>query len=1160
MRFEKIHLHAFGPFTDVNLSFPQGRADLHIIYGRNEAGKSSLLRAFRDLLFGILSRSGDGFLHEFSKLKLEAEIRNHAGQRLRFLRRKGNARTLIAENGVPLPDDALRPFLGGVSRDYFSAMFGMGSAELRAGAEDLLGGEGDLGNALFSASHGGTPVRDVIGQLEKDAESLFRGRATKDVLIRNGAAQLKELLKKSKEAVVSVDEWEAVQTQLGAAQLKRDTLVKARAECVEKLDWLQRCEDTLPSVGQLREALNERETLGKLPDVAHDFALRATEALKTLEDAAKAPENLAGRMSDLSRKLSECRVDDPLITDGPELKALYEELAGYRVKQESLVGFQLRSNALHSKLMEGMKLMRLPGDFSSLESLRIGEAQLTAYAAAARNIQKTAQELSLHRDEIRNFEEDINANEEKLNELPDADLNSLRDVLADAAEATEAANTLAAARGHSESLHRTAQGTRALIPGAPKALDLNALAALELPLPASIRSFQEKFAAADRRAAEKRIFVEKQQQEIQSHRDALQALDRFGDLPSEESLQCARQFRDRGWKMVLEEWQGKGARCAFVEGIPLEQAFPQSIVRADEIADRLRKEASVVAEAQEKSRQIKACEDRIQNALLELQESENTAAEDQKAWHALWAPFGIKTGTPTQMQEWRDGWLSLRNAVTKLDDATQLLAEKEKKVAQAREKLAEVLGDSSEKSFELLFRTAKRKVQEGEQAQGERKQIQTNIRDQQSKWRLKSEKTERLEQEAARAASEWKQHAKQMGIAHSTAPETALSLLQERRDLLSLFDQWTSSTGEATLLKDGLGKYAGQVHEYALKYKVTAPETQAQVGQLWKIFSANEEAWKERERIKKEISKLETELKESQLKMRQAGRDVENILQEAGIHEVAQLRPLVSLLEHQSRINADLRRIRGIIAGLARNEEIEAFVARVGEEAAEIFPQRRESLQLEKTECDRQLTELGSEIHKLNDQRDTMEKAEDQAAELKQQAEMQAASLREHASRYIRLQLALDVLRKQVDKFREQNQGPLLEKSGAAFRHMTQGAFTSLAADFNEKDTPVLVGCRVNGSRVPIDGMSEGTRDQLYLALRFAALDLHLQTHEPMPLILDDLLMTFDNERAKAVLPELAKMAGRSQVFLFTHHEHLIELSREALGPENYVLHRLGSS
>ena len=63
-----------------------------------------------------------------------------------------------------------------------------------------------------------------------------------------------------------------------------------------------------------------------------------------------------------------------------------------------------------------------------------------------------------------------------------------------------------------------------------------------------------------------------------------------------------------------------------------------------------------------------------------------------------------------------------------------------------------------------------------------------------------------------------------------------------------------------------------------------------------------------------------------------------------------------------------------------------------------------------------------------------------------------------------------------------------------------------------------------------------------------------------MPLILDDLLMTFDNERAKAVLPELAKMAGRSQVFLFTHHEHLIELSREALGPENYVLHRLGSS
>jgi uncharacterized protein YhaN len=90
-----------------------------------------------------------------------------------------------------------------------------------------------------------------------------------------------------------------------------------------------------------------------------------------------------------------------------------------------------------------------------------------------------------------------------------------------------------------------------------------------------------------------------------------------------------------------------------------------------------------------------------------------------------------------------------------------------------------------------------------------------------------------------------------------------------------------------------------------------------------------------------------------------------------------------------------------------------------------------------------------------------------------------------------------------------------------------------------------------------VEGMSEGTRDQLYLALRLAALERHLEEHEPMPLILDDLLITFDNDRTKAILPQLADLSKRTQIFLFTHHEHLVDLCREALGEDAFQLHNL---
>jgi uncharacterized protein YhaN len=63
-----------------------------------------------------------------------------------------------------------------------------------------------------------------------------------------------------------------------------------------------------------------------------------------------------------------------------------------------------------------------------------------------------------------------------------------------------------------------------------------------------------------------------------------------------------------------------------------------------------------------------------------------------------------------------------------------------------------------------------------------------------------------------------------------------------------------------------------------------------------------------------------------------------------------------------------------------------------------------------------------------------------------------------------------------------------------------------------------------------------------------------------MPLILDDLLITFDDDRAVAILTELAALARRTQVFLFTHPDHLVELCRRTLHEEAFHLHRLNTA
>jgi uncharacterized protein YhaN len=89
---------------------------------------------------------------------------------------------------------------------------------------------------------------------------------------------------------------------------------------------------------------------------------------------------------------------------------------------------------------------------------------------------------------------------------------------------------------------------------------------------------------------------------------------------------------------------------------------------------------------------------------------------------------------------------------------------------------------------------------------------------------------------------------------------------------------------------------------------------------------------------------------------------------------------------------------------------------------------------------------------------------------------------------------------------------------------------------------------------VDIEGMSEGTRDQLYLALRMAALELHLEQTVPLPFIADDLFINYDDGRARAGLEALARLSEMTQVIFLSHHEHLVPLARSVFGDRLNVL------
>jgi len=133
----------------------------------------------------------------------------------------------------------------------------------------------------------------------------------------------------------------------------------------------------------------------------------------------------------------------------------------------------------------------------------------------------------------------------------------------------------------------------------------------------------------------------------------------------------------------------------------------------------------------------------------------------------------------------------------------------------------------------------------------------------------------------------------------------------------------------------------------------------------------------------------------------------------------------------------------------------------------------------------------------------------------------------------------------------------VLQIASKIFAELTLDSFTGLRTDVDDNNNPILVGVRPDGSRLTVAAMSSGTCDQLYLALRMATLEWRLTTSEPMPFIVDDILINFDDKRSQATLKALADLADRNQVVLFTHHRQIVNEARKLIAASPIHIHEI---
>ncbi|NBD26017.1 AAA family ATPase, partial [Paenibacillus glycinis] len=305
MRLKKAHAEGFGKLSDFACELD---APFTVVYGPNEAGKSTMLGFIRTMLFGFANK---GSLTE----RLEPVNGGRHGGRLFFddeagrshvMERYGNASgkvlvRRIAEDGADgdsggrgetlMQPQWERMYLGGVGERVFRELFAITLTELQA--VGMLEGD-ELGKQLYHAGwNGGSAIVGAEKQLQGGMDELFKPRGSNQRMSKllKALDETEEELRRMEDGIA---EFNGLTSAIEAAENELAELDGKRAPLREMTDLLARAVDIRPTWLSRSALLQELEGLRDVPRLAGDARSRwealAAELRRAREELREADE------------------------------------------------------------------------------------------------------------------------------------------------------------------------------------------------------------------------------------------------------------------------------------------------------------------------------------------------------------------------------------------------------------------------------------------------------------------------------------------------------------------------------------------------------------------------------------------------------------------------------------------------------------------------------------------------------------------------------------------------------------------------------------------------------------------------------------------------------------------------------------------------------
>lgn len=1152
MRFSSLTLRRFGHFADREVLFTRGTPDFHVIVGANEAGKSTLRAAVSSLLFGFDLRTPWAFRFDTSDLALQATLQ-HGAQELEFVRVKRRNGTLRRLDDSALPDNALEPWLGGITRSSFESMFSLDHQQLRDGGRRLLDSSDDAGRQLFEASAGLAGLSRIKQALDSEADGIWslRKGSTKSWYVANDALEAAEREKRA--STVTTGKYQEARGVLEVAErelvLAHDRLTELRTRQAQ----LNRVRRIAPRLAARAELLAQRDSLGPVPPFPSDAAeqlQRAKERLRTARETVQLQQTRIQLAVDWRAR----ETVDPAYEDHADaIRALRELAVARSAVPEDL---QKRRGELSTHQAE---LQRAANDlvWSTVDEARIRERipNSVARTAILRLIERHT-ELRTRLDgaqrEARLAQARLERARASLSTAqcppPPAALRAAIAAVEIRGDVIQQAATLALRIAEVEAQQPV--GLAQLRPWTGSVAELRGVAVLDQE---AIGQFEEALRvcrAGTERAAQR---VNAANEALGRAEQRVERLRRGEQLVTADAVVAARAARDSFWAQLTA-----GQRSLSSDG----DEYEGLVHAADEMADRRLAHASEAAELDQAIHEREALFRELGAASEDLRGAQEREAQCHADWALQIEPLP-STCTTTRYRAWsmqRAQVLAAENLADGARAAREVAREQIRAISTLLvEAISPIAAPFGGPDFEInaLLAQARDVTAEIEAARNHHAKLESTVADLEDSSTRRADDVTDLEAQIATWESEW---FAAMEAAHlrGMTPEQARDALQQIVGLSTILERIDSLRRRISGMEEQVRHLDERVDALADVFPRRNEEsTLAYTARLSTALDANEQAARNRRDADAEVEAAELARQSALDEVSGVEADLAELYRIAAVGEFGDLERTVGKWALYRSLADEIVQMERHILGDSDGLPLDALTT----EAAQNSPDKvlAEILDLE-SQINGALADVQQMVRHQQQAKDALDRIglSSPAADAEFARQRALARLTEATERFLRVRIAERLLHWSVEKFRAEKQGPLLARANQLFEQLTLGRFDRLIVDADD-GAPILKARRRDGTYVTVDGMSEGTVDQLYLSLRLAAVDLHLTNARSLPFIADDLIVNFDEERGAAALRALIELSTRTQVVFLTHHEFVASQACEvAEGPLNVI--RLGEA